>query len=93
MIFICVQAKANMVKYNIWYLYGTDNFNGYDTAFRAEVSLDYWAAYKYQNNIFTNEVYDGCTDPAHSKWWTAMAWLNKLYRTGKEKNGISGSAL
>ena len=65
------------------YLYGTDNFNGYETAFRAELSLDYWTAYKYQNNIFTNKIFDGYTDPAHSKWWTAMAWENKLYRAGK----------
>ena len=65
------------------YLYGTDNFNGYDTAFRSELSLDYWVAHKYQNNIFTNEVYDGYTDPAHSMWWAAKAWENKLYRAGK----------
>ena len=66
------------------YLFGTNNFSGYATAFRAEVSLDYWAAYKYQNNIFTNEVFDGYTDPAHSMWWSSMAWFNKLYRAGKE---------
>ena len=65
------------------YLYGTDNFNGYDTSFRAELSLDYWVAYKYQNNIFTNEIYDGYMDPAHSKWWSCMEWENKLYRAGK----------
>ena len=67
------------------YLYGTDHFNGYDTAFRAELNLDYWTAYQYQNDIFTNEVYDGYTDPAHSKLWKAMAWENKLYRAGKAK--------
>lgn len=66
------------------YLYGTDNFSGYDTAFRAEQSLDYWANHKYQNNIFTNEVYDGYADPAHSMWWASMEWENKLYRAGKE---------
>lgn len=33
--------------------------NGCDTAFRAELSLDYWVPYKYQNNMFTNEFYDG----------------------------------
>ena len=66
------------------YLYGTDSFSGYDTAFRSELSLDYWAAHKYQNNIFTNEVYDGYTDPKHSMWWAAMEWQNKLYRAGKE---------
>ena len=66
------------------YLYGTDNFNGYETSFRAELSLDYWAAYKYQNNIFTNGIYDGYMDPAHSKWWTAKAWQNKLYLAGKD---------
>ena len=66
------------------YLYGTDNFNGYDTAFRAELSLDYWAPYKYQNNMFTNEIYDGYTDPAHSMWWSSMEWENKLYRAGRE---------
>ena len=65
------------------YLYGTDNFSGYDTAFRAELSVDYWAPYKYQNNIFTNEVFDGYTDPAHSMWWASMEWENKLYRAGK----------
>lgn len=31
------------------YLFGTANMSGYATAFRAGVSLDYWAAYKYQN--------------------------------------------
>ena len=65
------------------YLYGTDNFSGYDTAFRAEQSVDYWAMYKYQNNIFTNEVFDGYSDPAHSMWWASMEWENKLYRAGK----------
>ncbi len=65
------------------YLYGTDSFSGYDTAFRNELSLDYWAPYKYQNNMFTNEVYDGYTDPAHSMWWACMEWENKLYRAGK----------
>ena len=65
------------------YLLGTNNFAGYATAFHSEVSLDYWAAYKYQNNIFTNEIFDGYTDPAHSMWWTSMAWFNKLYRAGK----------
>ena len=66
------------------YLFGSSNFSGYATAFQSEVSLDYWAAYKYQNNIFTNEVFDGYTDPAHSMWWTSMAWFNKLYRAGRE---------
>ena len=66
------------------YLYGTDNFSGYDTAFRAEYNLDYWAPHKYQNNIFTNEIFDGYTDPAHSMWWASMEWENKLYRAGKE---------
>lgn len=65
------------------YLFGTTNLSGFATAFRAEVNLDYWAAYKYQNNIFTNEIYDGYTDPAHSMWWTSMAWFNKLYRAGR----------
>ena len=66
------------------YLYGTDNFSGYETAFRKELSVDYWVPYKYQNNIFTNEVYDGYVDPAHSMWWASMAWENKLYRAGKD---------
>ena len=70
------------------YLFGTENFSGYSTAFRAEVSLDYWAAYKYQNNIFTNEIFDGYTDPAHSMWWTSMAWFNRLYRAGKEDDSF-----
>ena len=65
------------------YLLGTNNLSGYATAFRAELSLDYWAAYKYQNNIFTNEVYDGYTDTEHSMWWTSMAWYNKLYHAGR----------
>ena len=65
------------------YLYGTDNFSGYDTAFRAELNLDYWVAHKYQNNIFTNEIFDGYTDPEHSMWWTSKKWYNKLYRAGK----------
>ena len=66
------------------YLFGMDNHTGYATAFRAGVSLDYWAAFKYQNNIFTNEIYDGYTDPEHSMWWTSMAWYNKLYQAGKD---------
>ena len=66
------------------YLFGTNNHAGYSTAFRSEVSLNYWTAYKYQNNIFTNEVFDGYTDPDHSMWWSSMAWYNKLYRAGKE---------
>ena len=66
------------------YLYGAFDLDGYETAFRSELSLDYWAAYKYQNNIFTNEIYDGYTDPEHSMWWTSMAWFNKLYHAGKE---------
>lgn len=65
------------------YLYGTENPNGYETAFRSELSLDYWAAYKYQNNIFTNEIYDGYTDSEHSMWWASMAWFNRLYHAGK----------
>ncbi len=64
------------------YLYGFNNHSGYSTAFRAEVSLHYWGSYKYQNSIFTNEVFDGYTDPAHSMWWTTMAWFNKLFRVG-----------
>ena len=66
------------------YLYGFNNHAGYSTAFRSEVSLCYWAAYKYQNSIFTNEVFDGYTDPKHSMWWTTMEWFNKLYRAGAE---------
>ena len=66
------------------YLYGTNNFNGYDTAFRSEFSLNYWTAHFYQSNIFTNEIYDGYTDPDHSMWWSAKAWYNKLYRAGKD---------
>ncbi len=66
------------------YLYGFNNHSGYSTAFRAELSLNYWVAYKYQNNIFTNEVFDGYADPAHSMWWTTMAWFNKLYQAGKD---------
>ena len=65
------------------YLYGSEKPDGYETAFRTELSLDYWAAYKYQNNIFTNEIYDGYTDYKHSMWWTTMAWFNRLYRAGK----------
>ena len=66
------------------YLFGSDNHAGYSTAFRSEVSLDYWAAHKYQNNIFTNEVFDGYTDPDHSMYWTSMKWFNRLYQAGKE---------
>lgn len=66
------------------YLFGSTNFQGYATAFRSELSLDYWASYKYQNNIFTNEVFDGYTDPVHSMFWSTMRWYNRLYRAGKE---------
>ena len=70
------------------YLYGSTNFSGYETAFRAELSLDYWVAYKYQNNIFTNEIYDGYTDPRHSMWWANKAWYNKLFRAGVANNAF-----
>ena len=70
------------------YLYGATNFKGYATAFRSELSLDYWAAYKYQNNIFTNEILDGYTDAEHSMFWTTMEWYNKLYRAGKADNAF-----
>ncbi|MBR2810938.1 MAG: hypothetical protein IKD69_06110 [Solobacterium sp.] len=66
------------------YLFGASNFKGYATAFRKELSLDYWAACKYQNNIFTNEVFDGYTDAEHSMWWSTMKWYNRLYRAGKQ---------
>ena len=66
------------------YLFGSMNFQGYATAFRSELSLDYWASYKYQNNIFTNEVFDGYTDPAHSMFWSTMKWYNRLYRAGND---------
>jgi hypothetical protein len=65
------------------YLYGTENPDGYATAFRSDLSLNYWTAYKYQNNIFTNEIYDGYTDPSHSMWWTSMAWFNRIYLAGR----------
>ena len=70
------------------YLYGATNFRGYATAFRSEVSLDYWAAYKYQNNIFTNEVFDGYTDVENSMFWTSIKWYNKLYRAGIENGSF-----
>ena len=70
------------------YLFGSNNHAGYSTAFRAELSLDYWASYKYQNNIFTNEVFDGYTDPEHSMFWTSMAWFNKLYHAGKNNGSF-----
>ena len=66
------------------YLYGIDNWKGYDTAFRTNLSVDYWAAYKYQNNIFTNEIYDGYVDVENSMWWAATEWYNKLYNAGIE---------
>ena len=70
------------------YLFGGTNFSGYATAFRSELSLDYWAAYKYQNNIFTNEIYDGYVDLEHSMFWTSMAWMNRLYRVGRESGAF-----
>ena len=70
------------------YLYGAKNFQGYSTAFRSEISLDYWAAYKYQNNIFTNEILDGYTDTEHSMFWTGIEWYNRLYRAGKENGSF-----
>ncbi len=70
------------------YMYGATNFQGYATAFRSELSLDYWAAYKYQNNIFTNEIFDGYVDRERSMFWTGIEWFNKLYRAGKEANAF-----
>ena len=70
------------------YLYGATNFQGYATAFRSEVSLCYWASYKYQNNIFTNEIFDGYTDAEHSMFWTGIEWYNKLYRAGKSNGSF-----
>lgn len=66
------------------YLYGSSNFNGYDVAFHTDLSLDYWAKHRYQNNIFSNEVYDGYLDPDHSMAWAAIEWLNKVWRAGKD---------
>ena len=66
------------------YLYGTDNFKGYTTAFRTEYSMNYWTAYQYHNNIFTNEIYDGYVDVDHSIWWGAAQWQNRLYRAGRD---------
>lgn len=66
------------------YLYGTDNFMGYVVAFRTEYSQDYWTAYHYHNNIFTNEIYDGYVDVDHSIWWAAAAWQRKLYLAGRD---------
>ena len=65
------------------YLFGTDNFMGYVTAFRTEYSMDYWTAYHYHNNIFTNEIYDGYVDVDHSIWWAAAHWQHKLFLAGK----------
>ena len=70
------------------YLYGTDQPDGYETAFWSKLSLDYWAAYKYQNNMFTNEIYDGYVDLDHSMWWASMKWFNKLYHAGKENDSF-----
>ena len=70
------------------YLYGTNNFKGYDTAFRSYLCVDYWAAYQYQNNMFTNEIYDGFTDPDHSQWYAAARWINKLYNYGKDNGAF-----
>ena len=66
------------------YLYGTDNFMGYVVAFRTEYSQNYWTAYHYHNNIFTNEIYDGYVDVDHSIWWGAAQWQHKLYLAGKD---------
>ena len=66
------------------YLYGTDNFMGYVVAFRTDYSQNYWTAYQYHNNIFTNEIYDGYVDADHSIWWGAAAWQRKLYLAGKD---------
>ena len=66
------------------YLYGTDNFMGYVVAFRTEYSQDYWTAYHYHNNIFTNEIYDGYVDVDHSIWWAAADWQRKLYLAGRD---------
>ena len=38
------------------YLYGATNFKGYATAFRSEVSLDYWASYKYRPNVHAASI-------------------------------------
>ena len=70
------------------YIYGTDNFKGYDVAFRTYLSLDYWAAYKYQNNIFTNEIYDGYVDIEHSQWWKTLEWYWKLYHATENAEGF-----
>lgn len=66
------------------YLFGTDNFMGYVTAFRTEYSVDYWTAYNYHNNIFTNEIYDGYVDVDHSIWWAAAAWQRRLFLAGRD---------
>ena len=66
------------------YLYGTDDFEGYATAFLTEYSMDYWTAYQYHNNIFTNEIFDGYVDVDHSIWWGAAQWQHRLYLAGRD---------
>ena len=66
------------------YLFGTDNFKGYTVAFRTDYSLDYWTAYQYHNNIFTNEIFDGYVDLDHSIWWGAAAFQHRLYLAGRD---------
>lgn len=54
----------------------------YRAAFKADVSLNVWGNYQYENSIFTNEVYDGYLDVEHSAYWDNMIFLNKIYRLG-----------
>lgn len=67
-------------------LYGSrsDLFHGggYRAAFKEDVAVDIWGNYQYDNDIFTNEVYDGYLDVEHSPYWDNMIFLNKIYRLG-----------
>ena len=46
--------------------------------------MDYWTAYQYHNNIFTNEIFDGYVDVDHSIWWGAAQWQHRLYLAGRD---------
>lgn len=67
-------------------LFGVDksftNLGGYRGAFSTSANVNHWANYQFKNNIFTNEVEDGYTDPENSRYWTDMKFYNKMYRMG-----------
>ena len=65
------------------YLYGTENPEGYETAFRSELSLNYWSAYKYQNSILRTRYTTAIRTPRVP--CGGRPWLGSTGSIGQER--------